>query len=143
MTAKEYLSKVFTIDDKIKTKIEYLDSLNDLARKCTTTYSNMPKVKSSGTSSLEDTVIKIITAQNEINEEIDRLVDLKNEIAEIISLVGDESQRLLLEKRYLCGKSWRLIEGEMHYSPSRAKQIHAKALNSVDFLLKFKKSDQK
>ena len=42
MTAKEYLSQAYRLDQRIDSKIEQVASLNDLATKCTTTISGMP-----------------------------------------------------------------------------------------------------
>ena len=44
----------------------------------------MPGNKNNGTSKMEDTILKIITLQEEINSDIDVLVDLKKEIMTII-----------------------------------------------------------
>ncbi len=43
MTAKEYLSQAYRLDDRINSKIQQVDSLNLLATKCTSTISGMPK----------------------------------------------------------------------------------------------------
>lgn len=135
MTAKEYLSQARHLDDSINTKIEILDNLNALACKCTSTISDMPKAVGGNTSRLEDTVVKIITLQNEINEEIDALVDKKSEIRKVIMLVEDDGERLLLEKRYLCCMSWRDICADFHYGTTWSKKVHASALESVEKIL--------
>ena len=42
MTAKEYLSQAYRLDQRIDSKIEQVASLNDLATKCTSTMTGMP-----------------------------------------------------------------------------------------------------
>ena len=75
MTAKEYLSQARFLDNRINSKIQQVSSLNELATKCTATISDMPKSQSISNSRLEDTVVKIVDLQEEINRDIDRLVD--------------------------------------------------------------------
>ena len=75
MTSKEYLSQAYHLDKRIDSKIEQLKALNLLATKCTSTLSDMPKSQSISNFRLEDTVVKIVDLQEEINRDIDRLVE--------------------------------------------------------------------
>lgn len=43
MTAKEYLSQARTLDMRIKSKLQQIESLNELATSCTFVYSDMPR----------------------------------------------------------------------------------------------------
>jgi hypothetical protein len=119
MKAKTFLARAYRLDLKINTKLEQLEYLRSLACKVTGTL-RQDKV-SSGTPSkgtLEGSVIKIVTAECAINNEIDRLIEVKNEISDAIRLVANEEQRLLLELRYLCFNSWEQIAVKMGYSCS-------------------------
>ena len=84
MTAKEFLNQAYRLDQRIQSKIEQLNSLNTLATKATSTLSHMPKNPNKATSTMENTICKIIDLQHEINKDIDRLVDLKTEIVDKI-----------------------------------------------------------
>lgn len=77
MNAKEYLKQAFYLDKRINSKLEQVESLNALATKATSTLSDMPKSPNRGPSKLEDTIVKIIDLQGEINRDIDKLLDLK------------------------------------------------------------------
>lgn len=131
MTAKEYLSQAYRLDQRIDSKIEQISSLNDLATKCTATISGMPHKTSSSTSTMADTVVKIIALQQEINADIDALVDLKREIITAINAVENPEFKTLLEKRYLCFESWEKIAVDMNYSIDNIFKLHKKALTSV------------
>lgn len=96
MTAKEYLSQAYHLDKRIDSKIEQLKALNLLATKCTSTLSDMPKSQSISNSRLEDTVVKIIDLQEEINRDIDRPVDLKRDIVRAIKRVKKPEYQILL-----------------------------------------------
>ena len=136
MTAKEYLSQARILDESINTKIEILDSLNALACKCTSTISDMPKASGTSGSSLEDTVLKIISLQNEINKEIDSLVERKKEIRAVILMVENSAEQLLLEKRYLCCMPWNEICNALFISKPTSMRLHNSALLSVEKILK-------
>lgn len=75
----------------------------------------MPHSPSKSTSSMADTINKIIDLQCEINKDIDNLVDLKEEISQVIAGVEQTDLRMILEKRYLCFHSWEKIASEMFY----------------------------
>ena len=110
MTAKEYLSQAYRLDKRIDSKIEQLKSLNLLATKCTSTLSDMPKSQSISNSRLEDTVVKIVDLQEEINRDIDSLVDLKRDIVRTIKSVQNPEYQIILELRYLCFKVFKDAE---------------------------------
>ena len=74
---------------------------------------NEPVSHSRNVTSLEDSVIKILEQEQELNNEIDRMVDLKREIQDVISEVKDLNYRLVLEKRHLCFESFPRIGEEM------------------------------
>lgn len=143
MTAKEFLSQAYRLGKKIDWKIQQVDSLNDLATKATGTLTGMPHTPSPSTSRLADVVAKIVDMQEVINAEIDRLVDIKAEIAEVIRKVENDDYRSLLELRYLCYKEWEVIAQEMHYSLRWTYTMHGRALAVVDKILEEKASNCK
>lgn len=131
MTAKEYLSQAYRLDKRIDSKIEQLKSLNLLATKCTSTLSDMPKSQSISNSRLEDTVVKIVDLQEEINRDIDSLVDLKRDIVITIKSVQNPEYQIILELRYLCFKTWEEIAVQMNCSIDNVLKIRKNALKSV------------
>lgn len=131
MTAKEYLSQAYRLDKRIDSKIEQLKSLNLLATKCTSTLSDMPKSQSISNSRLEDTVVKIVDLQEEINRDIDSLVDLKRDIVRTIKSVQNPEYQIILELRYLCFKTWEEIAVQMSCSIDNVFKIRKNALKSV------------
>ena len=123
MTAKEYLGQAYRIDQRINSKMEQIASLNLLARKATTVFSDMP--------GMEDVIIKIVDMEREINADIDRLVDLKKEIVGVIHGVSNLEYQTLLELRYLCFKTWEQIAVQMGYGIDNIYKMHHKALREV------------
>lgn len=135
MTAKEYLNQARFLDMRINSKLQQVASLNDLATRCTATISDMPHNPNRGGSRMADAVMRIIELQEEINQDIHRLVELKHEIMKVIKAVPNVEYQTVLEKRYLCFISWEQIAVDMNYSMQHTFRIHEKALKEVDALL--------
>ena len=132
LTVKEYLTQALWLDRRINSKLEYLESLKNISTKVTTTYTL--ENKSEGIvekSRMENTIVKIIDLENEINSDIDQLIDLKKDIMHKIEKVKDINCRVLLEMRYLGGKSWEDIAVALTYDRSTVFRIHGKALLEI------------
>ncbi|MDL2205815.1 DUF1492 domain-containing protein [Eubacteriales bacterium OttesenSCG-928-N13] len=135
MTAKEYLGQAYRLDQRINSKLHQVESLRSLTQKVTTSYGSEPVSHTRNVSSLEDTIIRIIEAEGELNSQIDKLVQLKMEIAVNIDKVRNESYRLILEKRYLCFEQWDQIAQDMNYSRRWVLNRHERAVEVMDRIL--------
>ena len=136
MTAKEYLSQARTLDMRIKSKLQQIESLNELATSCTITYSDMPRNPNHGGSKVERAVLKIIELQESLKKDVEDLVELKEQIMATIQSVADGELQTLLEKRYLCFLSWEKIAVEMHYSIQHIYRMHDTALSCVSTIMR-------
>lgn len=132
MNVKEYLEQAKYLDMRINSKIEQLSTLNDLATKCTVTLSDMPRNPNKSTSNMEDTIVKIIDLQEEINSDIDQLVDLKREIMLVIKKISNVEYQTILENRYLSFMSWEQIAVEMKYSIQQIYRLRDRAHKVVE-----------
>ena len=131
MTAKEYLNQAHRLDQRINSKIEQVASLNELATKCTSSLTGMPKAPNQATSTMAEAVTKIVDLQTEINRDIDTLVDLKREIVSVIKQVENLEYQTLLEKRYLCFRTWEQIAVDMGYDLRWLYRLQRRALSEV------------
>ena len=131
MTASEYMSQAYRLDQRIDAKIDQIASLNELARKCTSTLSGMPHNPNRGNSTMADAVCKIVDLQNEIHADMEKLVDLKREIVTVIKAVENPEYQAVLEKRYLCFHTWEQIAVDMGYNVRHLYRIHEEALKNV------------
>ena len=131
MSTKDYLSQAYRIDQRINSKLAQVMSLRDLLGKATGTLSGAPKAATPNPHSMEDTIAKLVDLENEINEDIDTLVDLKAEIMRRIKRVENTEYQTILELRYLCFKRWEEIAVEMNFSLQHLYRLHEKAVNCV------------
>ena len=135
MTTKAYLGQARFLDMRIKSKIQQIDSLRELATSCTAVLSDMPRNPNHIASNVESCVLKIIEVQEDLKDDINALVELKKEIMAAIHAVEDVELQTLLEKRYLCFLSWERIAVEMHYSIQHIYRMHDTALDAVTEIL--------
>ncbi|HML67411.1 MAG TPA: DUF1492 domain-containing protein [Clostridia bacterium] len=131
MSTKDYLSQAYRIDQRINSKLAQVMSLRDLLGKATGTLSDAPKAATPNPHSMEDTIAKMVDLENEINEDIDALVDLKAEIMRRIKRVENTEYQTILELRYLCFKRWEEIAVDMGYSLRRLYELHDCALEEI------------
>lgn len=129
MNIKPYLSQARYLDMRIKSKLQQIDSLNELATICNTVITGMPRTPPGSISRTADAICKIIDLQDEINNDIDALVDIKKEIMRVIKAVANPEHQALLEKRYLCFLSWEKIAVDMGYDLRYTHKLHNRALN--------------
>ena len=136
MTAKEYLSQAYKIDNDINSKLEQVASIRDLATKATSTILDMPGSPNRNIHKMEDVIVKIIALEDEINFDIHELISLKADITHMIKRVANRAERTILEKRYLCFDTWEQISVDMGYSIQHTFRLHDKALKEIDGFLK-------
>ena len=135
MNAKEYLSQAYYLELQVQSKLEQLERLKSLATRVNASY-DAPVVKHTrNTSSLEDTVIRITEAEEDLNRKIDALVGKKLEISGVIDRVENGIYRLVLEKRYLAFLPWETIAGELRITRRWLQESHKAALREVEKVL--------
>ncbi len=132
MTARQYLGQAYRIDQRINSKLKQVSLLRGNAMNLSINMKEISIQTSRDNARMENTLLKIIDQEREIDEEIDRLVDLKAEIKRVIDGVENIEYRLILELRYLCFRSWEEIAVEMDYSIDYVFKIHRRALEKVE-----------
>lgn len=127
MTVKEYLSQALYLDRLIDSKLEQLEEL----KRMTCSSHGIVTVSENGNgnvSRVHRTVEKICLFEEEIDRQIDRYVDLKEDISKLIMTVPDLQQRLVLEQHYLLFLTWDEIAEKFFMSVRNVQYIHKKAL---------------
>lgn len=131
MTAKEYLSQAYRIDQRINSKLEQISALRELLNKTSNVLSDMTGNPNKDRSRVEDYVVKIVDMEKELDEDIDRLISLKADIMHTIKKVEDAECQMLLEDRYLRFLTWEAIADNMGYTVRNVYILHGKALGMI------------
>ena len=138
MNAKEYLNQTLQINQEIDVMLERLRELRSLATKATATVTDMPSGPTRSTDRLENIVLKIVAQEEAIDAEIDRLIGLREEIAEQIHKVGSGKARRVLQLRYLCCMPWCDVASKMRLNLRYTHRLHDTAIRELDVI--FQKS---
>ncbi len=77
-------------------------------------------------------MIKIMEYQDELCDDMERLVEVKKEIKKAIDSVENDEEKLLLEMRYISNMKWEEIAVELGYSIQHTFRLRDKALAEVD-----------
>jgi len=136
MTAKEFLNRAKTLDRRINVKLDRVTRLRAMTQKITASYDGEQVSHTRNVTSLQDTIIRLMEEEESLNESIDRLVDLKREVSDVLKQINDTDCQLLLELRYLCYRSWEEIAEVMHMHIRTVYRVHGRALLKVDAVLK-------
>lgn len=126
-----YLKRYITLDREIDRKLEEVTRWRSKLTRVTPIHTNEPKGGGSIYGRTEDIITKIVDLEAEMNRDIDRLVDLRCEIGEVIESIKDDRERLLLQYRYLDGRTFEWIAAEMHYSWRQIHYIHVRGLKQI------------
>ena len=79
-----------------------------------------------------NTISKIVELEKEINDDIDKLVDLKSIARKAIESLDDDVEKMVLYKRYFENKTFEQISVELNYSWRRIHQFHGDALKKLE-----------
>ena len=124
----KYLKRYVILDREIDRKLKEVDCWRAKLSRLTPVYSSQPKGGGSIRGKTESIIAKIVDLENEIDTDIDQLVAIRDEIKAVIESVEDDRERLLLQYRYLDGKTFEWIAVEMNYSWRQIHRLHSKAL---------------
>ena len=79
-----------------------------------------------------NTISKIVELEKEINDDIDKLVDLKSIARKAIESLDNDIEKMVLYKRYFENKTFEQISVELNYSWRRIHQFHGDALKKLE-----------
>lgn len=143
MTAKEYLNQAYRLDQRITSKLAQVESLRSLAQRVTLAYDSEKVSHARNVTAMEDTIHRLMAAEQELNDTIDALVELKREVYATIQKVKSPEFQLLLEQRYLCYKSWSEIAACLNLEERYVYKVHGRALQAVEKNMEMVQKDMK
>jgi DNA-directed RNA polymerase specialized sigma subunit len=131
--AKQYLKQAYRLNELIESDVQELDRLRDLASSISSSqFSDMPHSASRNTEApFVKYVGRIIEMEQKIKSEIDRYVDLQNEIRETINKLKNNDEKLLLRYKYIFFMTWEEVAEKMNVSMRTVHRIHGNALNNL------------
>lgn len=127
MTPKEYLMQIYDLNKEINSKLSERQEITSTLVKATDTSRENIYTLDVGRPT-EDTVIRLMRYNDQVNEYIDELVDLKIQIAEEIMQLDNSNHRMVLRERYIKCKKWEEVAVEQEYDLRWIYRLHGNAL---------------
>lgn len=123
---KDYLMQARRIDERINAKLLEYEALRTIAERMTKPLTGMPRHAGNN-----DTLAKLADMGRDIDNDIDRLVEIKLEIRRAIKSVRDVHLRAVLESYYLTANSWQQVAETLNYSERTVARMHERALHEL------------
>ena len=131
LSAKEFLNRGRRRNELINSKLREAERLRQLAVSVSSLPTDGERVESGlPQSKVENSVVKIMALEEEINAEIDRLVEVHREIRVAIERLSSPHERLILRERYINDMAWEDIADNLNYSVRQVTRLHGRALKS-------------
>lgn len=129
--ALKYLSQLEDIDMMIGEKQDIIDSLRHSITG-TSASTEGERVQTSPKDRLSETCAKIVDLQNQMNDDIDRFIDMKQEVIHTIDMYVDNlKQRKVLYMKYLKYIPIESIGRDLHVSRATAYNMHKQGVYKV------------
>lgn len=133
---KKFLQQIRLYDSHISTKLEDLQHLKEMVTKITPTLKDNVVSGGGNQDKLGDAIAKIVDLEAEIDRDIDRYVEAKQEISATLDKLIDPDQLQVLHMRYVQNKTWEQIACDMGFSYRWVCTIHGRALQQIEKILK-------
>lgn len=132
MTAKEYLSRIIILKQRITSRIDELNEMRAMAVSISVS-TDREYVQSSGSGdAICNAVANIVNAEKQLAEVISQYMQEREEAKNRIEKMDDETLREILYLRYISGKSLSAVAETMHYSDRQIIRLHGEALSKFE-----------
>ena len=132
MTAKEYLRQAYRLDHRINSHLAELAKLREMAVSISSPGFEEHYYPNRATEApFAHALERIWEMEQEINAEIDKLVDLKDEIRGVIDMVQNADEQMVLRYRYIHNWTWEQIGDELRADERTVRRWHGNALAHV------------
>lgn len=132
MTPKEYLRQAYRLDHRINSDIAEMERLQEMVGTVSSPsleehYNPNRPTEAPFIRRLE----KVWELQDKINREIDRFIDLKAQMRDVIATVSDADEQMVLRYRYIHNMTWEQIGDELHADRTTVFRWHNAALKHI------------
>ncbi|MCI1693244.1 DUF1492 domain-containing protein [Aneurinibacillus aneurinilyticus] len=132
MTAKEFLKQAYRLNELINSDLEELQNLRELSRSVSSTVLEEKVSRTKCTDPpFEKYVIRIVDLEQQIQQEVERLIKLKSDIREAINQMENVDEKLLLRYRYINFLNWEEICVNLNVSMRTVHRLHSSALQHL------------
>jgi DNA-directed RNA polymerase specialized sigma24 family protein len=126
------------LDGVVSSKLDKVQTLMDIATNPCSRITGMPRNPSPNLQPISAIIARIADIEKEIEEDIDALVDYKQDVVDVIMHL-DPLQRDVVKMRYILFKTWSAIADELQLTVRHVHRVHNAALMAIDGILQQRK----
>lgn len=134
MHVKQYLSQIRKLNIQISQLIEERDFLYGQLTSTSARLKDVQVMSSVPEDPMGDRIARIVELEHELDDKIDRLIDVRETIVRQIYELDNPLYVQVLYKRYVEAKKWEQIEEEMNYSYQHLQRAHVKAIRTFSYV---------
>lgn len=132
MNAKEFLSQAYRLDQIINSDLRESARLRSMLYSISSPgFEEHIRGSAPTEAPFVRTVEKLMALEETVNNEIDTLIELKEQIKSTINSVGDTNGQTVLRLRFLDDFTWEQIAAEMFVDTSTVRRWHDRALKEI------------
>lgn len=131
VNAEQFLKQAYKLNEQIECDKEELESLRSLAESVSGDMTQERVQTSTVGDKIVNIIAKIVDLENEINDEIEQLLEVKKNIRDVINQLENVNEKLVLKYRYLLFFQWDEICDKLNYSRRQIGRIHDSALENI------------
>ena len=133
MDAKEYLHQAYRLDERIDLDMAELERLRQMSVSVASPQfgERVPGTRDNSDAAFVRCLEKIQELEDEVNEEVELMIALREQIQETINGIDNVDERMILWYRYLHNMSWTQIGNRIHVGSSTVRRWHDSALEEI------------
>ncbi len=128
---KEYLSSLRFAEKMIKIKLEKIEETRELGLRVNCVLSPDKVQGGRRVNIVEETALKVVELINQLEKQVDEYRELQKNVISLINCVTDDTQRKVLELRYIHFMKWEKIANLLGYDRRQITRIHSKGLSEI------------
>lgn len=133
MNVKEYLNLTYRLSQRIELYQHRLEELKLLSSSISSpSFEQSYNPNRNTEAPFVKTLMKISEMEEEITVEVNKLLQIEDDIQRIIKSVGNVDEELVLKYRHIMGYTWSEISNRLHASRSSVIRWHENALAKLD-----------
>lgn len=133
MTTQNYLAQIDRCDAVIENQIISIKQMDEMLCSIGGKPLNPDKIQlTTRTDKMQEKIAKLIDAEDELADLVDKYVDIRKVITSQIAKVPNATYYRILMGRYVHNKSFKQIAVENDYSIKQLRRLHIRALNCFE-----------
>lgn len=132
MTAKEYLSQGYRLEQRIRLVKEEIANLQDLVCSVSSPgFEEHYNATRNTDAPFIRTIYKIMELEDKQNKLLNKMLEFKAQMCEVINSVDELNESMVLYYRYVVNESWQDIGRRLYVDERTVRRWHNKALAHV------------